>query len=486
MVERRENALAFFMGVDVGTTNIAVLVMDIRSGTVEAVSVVANDSEVTDEKEKLQGRSEWDAEKATELTLQAMAKAASSVNPQEIRGIGVTGQMHGTVLVSRDNSPLTPFIGWQDLRCNENMPGSSNSYIDCMFELAGKDGFKREGCRPATGYMGSTLFWLKKNNALPEEPATACFLPDYVVMRMTDHEPVTDPTNAGSSGIFDIVSRKWDYDLIRRLGLQKISLPEVRKPGEIIGGLTAEASRKTGLPRGTPVSVACGDNQASFLGSVSNRCDCVLVNIGTGGQVSLWIPKCIEAKNAETRCYLDESYLLVGADTCGGGSYALLHRFFLEVGRLFFGAKGNENLYDKMTLHAAKIPSGAEGLRCDPFFAGSRLDPNRRAAWLGMNESNFTPGHMARALLEGIADHFKKLYGDMLQSGVSRRTCLVGSGNGIRENALLAEIFSATFNMPIKIPVNREEAAFGAALLAAIGCGELDFEEASHLVKYKD
>ena len=393
--------------------------------------------------------------------------------------------MHGTVLVSHDGHPLTPFIGWQDHRCDENMPGSNKSYIDRMIELASKDGFKREGCRPATGYMGSTLFWLKENNALPDEPATACFLPDYVVMRMTDHTPVTDPTNAGSSGIFDVIARKWDYNLIRRLGIQRISLPEVRRSGEIVGGLTAEASKKTRLPQGIPVSVACGDNQASFLGSVADRRNSVLVNIGTGGQVSLWVPKYVEAKNAETRCYLDESYLLVGADTCGGSSYATLHRFFLDIGRAFFGAKGNENLYDEMRRQAAKVLPRTEGLRCEPFFAGSRLDPNRRAALMGMSETNFTVGHVTRALLEGIAHHFKKLYGDMLQSGVSPRRCLVGSGNGIRKNSLLAEIFSDTFNMPIKIPMNREEAAFGAALLAAIGCGELDFEEAARLVKYE-
>jgi len=477
--------LSFFMGVDVGTTNIAVLVVDIHSGIIKAVSVIHNDSEVTDEKGRLKGRSEWDAEKATEIVFQAMARAAAKVDPQKIRGIGVTGQMHGTVLVSHEGHPLTPFIGWQDRRCDEKIPEKDVSYIDRMIELAGEDGFKREGCRPATGYMGSTLFWLKENHELPDEPATACFLPDYVVMRMTDHEPVTDPTNAGSSGIFDVIARKWDYSLIRRLGLQEVLLPEVRKSGEIIGGLTAEASRKTCLPQGIPVSVACGDNQASFLGGVADRRGSLLINIGTGGQISMWVPEFIEAEKAETRCYLDESYLLVGADICGGGSYALLHRFFLNVGQAFFGAKGDENLYDEMRRQAAEVPPGSEGLRCEPFFTGARFYPNRRAAWLGISESNFTPGHMVRALLEGVALHYRKLYKDALQSGVPPRRCLVGSGNGIRRNPLLAEILSAAFRMPIKIPVNPEEASFGAALLAAIGCGELDFEEAAHLIKYK-
>ena len=473
------------MGVDVGTTNIAVLVIDISSGTIKAISVIPNASEITSEKDRSRGRSEWDAEKATDLVFRAMAETASEIDPQKIIGIGVTGQMHGTVLVSQDGHPLTPFIGWKDKRCDENMPRSSKSYIHRIIELAGKDGFKREGCKLAAGYMGSTLFWLKENNALPDEPAIPCFLPDYIVTRMTDHEPVTDPTNAGSSGIFDVISRRWDYDLIRRLGLQEVSLPEVRKSGEIVGGLTTEASKKTHLPKGTSVCVACGDNQASFLGSVADRRSSLLVNIGTGGQVSVWVPEYVEAEKVETRCYLDESYLLVGADTCGGSSYALLHRFFLDVGRVFFGALGNEDLYEKMMSYAAKVSPGADGLRCEPFFAGSRLDPNRRAAWLGMNESNFTVGHMTRALLEGIAYRFRILYDLMLQSGISPRRRLVGSGNGIRKNPLLARIFSDAFNMPVWIPLNREEAAFGAALLAAVGCGELDFEAAAQLVKYE-
>jgi sugar (pentulose or hexulose) kinase len=473
------------MGVDVGTTNIAVLVVDACSGTTKAVSVVANSSEVTSEEDKLRGRSEWDAEKATDLVYQAMAEAAVKADPGKIGGIGITGQMHGMVLVSQDNRPLTPFIGWQDQRCNEKIPGRDISYIERMLELAGEDGFECEGCLPATGYMGATLFWLKENDVLPDEPSTPCFLPDFVAMRMTDNEPVTDPTNAGSSGIFDVIHRQWDQDLIRRLGLQEIPLPEVKKPTEIIGGLISEASRKTGLPEGTPVCVACGDNQASFLGSVADKHGSVLVNIGTGGQVSLWTPKYTRVMNAETRCYLDEGYLLVGADTCGGSSYALLHRFFLDVGRAFFGARGNENLYEMIMRQAAEIPPGAEGLRCEPFFSGSRLDPSRRASWLGFTESNFTCGHLTRALLEGLAHHFRALYESMLRGGVSPRTCLVGSGNGIRKNALLAEIFSNAFRMPLKIPLNMEEAAYGAALLAAVGCDKLDLEEASRLILYQ-
>jgi len=474
------------LGVDVGTTKIALLLLDIDSGKMVAAHDIVNSSEMTDEKGKGRGWSEWDADQAVELTFKAISEVTSQTGLMKIKGVGVTGQMHGMVLVSRDQRPLSPFIGWQDQRCNEKVSGTDVSHIERMIEFAGDRGFSREGCFPATGYMGSSLFWLKENCALPSQAATACFLPDYLVMRMTGVGPVTDSSNAGGSGIYDIVSREWDAGLVQRLGLRSDLLPEVRKSGELVGGLTAEAAKRTGLEEGTPVCVACGDNQASFLGSVANRRDTMLVNIGTGGQLSLWVPKYLAVDGVDTRCYLDETYLLVAASLCGGRSYWLLSRFFEEVGRVFFGEENDEDLYDRMTQLASEVPPGADGLVCEPLFTGTRFDPDRRAVWSGMGESNFTLGHMTRALLEGVARRFKILYGAMLEEGVSPRACLVGSGNAVRKNLLLTRILSETFKLPVRIPKHTEEAAFGAALLAAVGCGEFgDFEEASRLVSYQ-
>jgi len=481
-----ESAFPFYMGVDVGTTKIAIVLLDSSSGEIIRTHAVANTSEITDLQGRARGWSEWDPKQAVDLTFSAMSEASRANECKEIKGIGVTGQMHGMLLLSQDRHPLSPFVGWQDQRCNEKMPGENITYIERMIKMAGKDGFLREGCYPATGYMGSTLFWLKENHALPPKPAKACFLPDYLVMMMTGLGPVTDPSNAGGSGVYDIKSRKWDMALIQKLGLRSELLPEVKRSGELIGSLTSEAARKTGLKEQTPVCVACGDNQASFLGSVADRGDAALVNIGTGGQISLWTPEYLVIEGVDTRCYLDESYMLVGASLCGGTSYALLNRFFKEVGRAFFGATDEADLYTEMTRLASEVPPGADGLRCEPLFTGTRLNPKSRATWHGMTESNFTPGHMARSLLEGVAEQFRILYDGMLGGGVQPREYLIGSGNAIRRNSLLTKILSYAFNMPMRIPKNVEEAAFGAALLAAVGCGEFgDLEEAAHLVVYQ-
>jgi sugar (pentulose or hexulose) kinase len=213
----------------------------------------------------------------------------------------------------------------------------------------------------------------------------------------------------------------------------------------------------------------------------------ILVNIGTGAQVSAWVAGCPSAENLDTRPHVDGGFLLVGAPLCGGASYAFLRDFLLAVGRDFFGAKGDEEIYEKMNSLAAAVPAGADGLRCEPLFTGSRLDPQRRASWNGMSPANFTPGHFARAVLEGVADQVRMHYSDMLDGGMKPRRQLVCTGNGVRRNPLLAKILSAAFRMPLRMTISTEESAFGAALLAAVGSGEFASlrDAAAKLVAYR-
>jgi sugar (pentulose or hexulose) kinase len=257
------------------------------------------------------------------------------------------------------------------------------------------------------------------------------------------------------------------------------------KSCSIAGGLTPEAARNVGLRDGAPVAVGCGDNQASFAGSVADSSASVLVNIGTGAQVSAWVPTYLAVQTVDTRPHLDGGFLLVGAPLCGGLSYALLRIFFDMVGKQIFRLGEEEDFYDTMTALAASAPSGADGLRCEPLFTGTRLEPDRRAAFSGITPANFTPGHFARAVLEGIAEQVHLHYADMLEAGIKPRTQLVCSGNGVRRNALLAAILCKTFGMPMRLTATQEEAAFGAALVAAVGIGEFpDLRTACRLVQY--
>lgn len=475
--------MARYLGLDVGTTTITALALDAGSGEVAAVRTIPNACEVTSEADRQRGRSEWDAGKMVALAQAAVRETVRAGGM--VRGIGVTGQMHGMLLVSEDGEPAGPFVGWQDRRGMEVEAGGEGSYVDRMRALADERGASGRGCRPRAGYLGTTLFWMAKNGVLPGGPFTASFLPDYVVAALTGTRPVTDATDGAGSGLFDGVNLRWEEELVEALGLSTGMLPEVRPSGSRAGGLTRDAADATGLPEGLPVCVACGDNQASFAGSVGDYETGLLVNIGTGGQISAHTKLARATEGLEARPYVDGRYLLVGAGLVGGRSYAWLREVFRGVGRAFFEGKGDEDLYEAMNRLAAAAPPGCEGLRCEPLFTGTRRAPDRRGTWSGVGPTNFTPGHMARALLEGIVEQFRLMYREMEALGAGGRTRLIGAGNGIRKNPLLQEILSEAFGMQMQTPAHTEEAAFGAALLAAVGGGTFrDMQEAGRVIRY--
>lgn len=468
-----------YLGIDLGTTTIAAVVLDTDSAQVIARHSTPNDSRLSGN-EKPPGRSEWDIDRMVELSLQVISTVTEHIEVNALAGLGVTGQMHGMVLLDAGAQPVSPFIGWQDQRCEEQISGDK-TYLQQMLELAG-DGFEHSGCTPATGYMGSTLFWLKHNDLLPAD-TTACFAPDYLVSRLCDSQPVTDSTNAASAGLFDVMAGAWNDELIVSLGLHATHLPSVQPSCQAVGNLTESAAARTGLPVGLPVTNGCGDNQASFAGSVADYERSVLVNIGTGAQISAFTEQPLLGQGLDLRPALGSSFLLVGATLCGGHSYQILRDFFCQAGRDIFGLADMPDIYDVLNQVASEVPPGADGLHCEPLFTGSRQQPEQRAIWRGMSETNFTPGHMARALLEGLAEQIRMLYERMQQAGLGDHDLLVGSGNAIRKNQLLADILSASFDLPLQMTTYTEEAAVGAALCAAVATDEfLDIHQASRAV----
>lgn len=459
-----------YLGLDIGTTTITSVVVDVETGVVVTVQSAANDAEVTSVEDKQMGRSEWDAERMMQVAFGVIKDAVEASGG--VDGVGVTGQMHGMLVVGQDGVSVGPFVGWQDRRGMDVM-ANGETFVGHMRGISEGLGAFARGCRPHPGYLGTTLFWRMQQGDLPEG-AMASFVPDYAVARLTDTRPVTDATNAAGSGLFDVVDRAWREDLISELGLSVDRLPEVCESGKQAGAVTQSVADVTGLKVGTPVCVACGDNQASFLGSVGDLEGSVLVNVGTGGQVSVHVGDAMptdETDELEARPFVDGGFLLVGAGLVGGRSYAWLRDFLREIGKTFFGGTGDEDLYEAMNRLAADVVPGSDGLLCEPLFTGTRREPDRRGVWAGVGTANFSAGHMARALLEGLTDQFVQLYDEMDRLGVGGRTKLIGAGNGIRKNALLRSILEDRFKMAMQVPKHTEEAAFGAALMGAVSSG---------------
>jgi sugar (pentulose or hexulose) kinase len=459
-------------GLDLGTTKITALAVDARTGEVAACCTLSNQAETTAADDKSRGYSEWDARRIVETGCSCLRGVAEKLGKRgaEAAGLGITGQQHGVILVDEHLDALTPFINWQDRRTNQLVPGTNQTYVERAVALAGNAAPSKAGCRLAAGYLGATLFWMKETGVLPKK-GTACFITDLFGATLTGVKLVTDATCGASSGLFDVASGDWDADLLGKLGLLRGLLPDVKLSGALLGGLTASMASTTGLTPGLPVYVGIGDHQASFLGSVGNPAAAVFVNVGTGAQVASYTDRYVWNPLLETRPFPRGGYLLVSAGLCGGASYAALEHFFHLVARQLFGADVKESLFPLMNKLAAETPSGAGGLRCEPFFAGTRANPESRASWSGVSMNNFTPAHMARALLEGMARSFHGGYEVIVAE--TGQTCrrLVGAGNGLRENALLANLVTEAFGVPLSLARHREEAAYGAALLAAVGAG---------------
>jgi sugar (pentulose or hexulose) kinase len=187
----------------------------------------------------------------------------------------------------------------------------------------------------------------------------------------------------------------------------------------------------------------------------------------------------------ETRPFVGDRYLLVGAGLTGGAAYAVLHDFIRQVGAEIFHVAA-EDLYAALNRLAAATPPGSDGLLCDPRFTGTRHEPNRRGSFSNLAPANFTPGHLARALLEGMAIAFHALYEAMLAAGARPRQRLIGAGNGMRRNPLLARIVAERFALPLATPRHTEEAAVGAALLASVAAGEHSLASAGDLIRYEE
>lgn len=481
--------MTIILAVDLGTTKITSIGVDASTGQIQAIGTASNDANVTKPEDRVRGFSEWNVDAIFDASVQCLTKVATKLGPRvsQIAGIGITGQQHGMLLADATSlRPVSNLINWQDRRALEPMPGGAATWLETARQAVGPDAWRATGCWLHPGFMAVTLFEVARRQQLPTN-AFALFIMDYFAAKLTGQNPTTEPSCAGSSGVFDVKSRDWNDEAIHALGLPRSLFPKVREANEPIGRLSEQLAAKTGLVAGTPVFAPLGDHQASFLGSVADRRNSVLVNVGTGAQVAVFTEGHEFESPIELRPCPCGGNLLSNVGLAGGWSYQVLEQFFQNVGGRLFNATSENKLYELMTRLAADVPAGADGLRCEPRFSGTRLDPAVRGSITGLSPQNFTAPHLARAVLEGMGrslhDGFRAIH------AVTKRmpSTLVAAGNGLRENPLLAEIVSEAFGLPITFTSHREEAAFGAALVASVGAGVFtDLESAAKALIHTD
>jgi len=446
------------IGIDIGTTTLSAVALGPGGEVLEAVTQ-PNGSDVPDARPwaKLQD-AEAILEKAKNLIDQLMDRHAP------VGAIGLDGQMHGMLYVDREGRAVSPLTTWQDGR--GDLPLAGGTYASELY--------RRTGCRMATGFGLTTHFWNTRNGEVPKGAAKLCTIADYAAMRLAGlSAPVVHASNAASLGLFDLDSGNWNDQAVTNAGIDPAILPEVER-----------GVRALGSYRGATVSAALGDNQASFLGSVREPEKTALINMGTGGQISMMSGATGMLTETERRPLTGGDFILVGSSLCGGYAYAILERFLRSCAALAGCEPGS--LYPAMNALGAEALTFPDNPEVSTRFSGTRRNPELRGAVTGLSAANFDAAHLIGGTLMGMARELYDLYLEMLRAGAGMPELLVGSGNAIRKNPSLRRAFELLFGMPLFIPAHNEEAAFGAALYAMAASGLApSLRAAQGLVRYE-
>lgn len=436
-----------YLGLDIGTTSVCAVVLD-QNGNIVYTTTEANGYHG----QKPNGERTQDAEKIFALCQKIYRETACKF---PLKSVGVSGQIHGVLYVDQNGQAVSPLYSWQDER--GNLPFENATYAQILSQKSER--------KVATGFGCASVFYDQENGLIPDRAATFCTIGDYVAMRLAQRPaPLVHETNAASLGLYDSKNHRWDKRAIARANLPFALFPETTSDVAMLG--------KT--DDGVSVFTAIGDNQASVYGAEQDD-DTLIVNVGTGSQISLIVNAYLEPPaGCELRPYFKGKYLALGCALCGGYSYRLLKDFFNSVSEKEITYR-DMNAWAESALNAP-LPTTST------LFRGTREHPELRASITGLSEKNFNAQALTLSVLQGISGEWKGFY-DALVPIVGERKRLVGSGNAVRMNPVLRRIIETDYGASLQIPAHKEEAAFGAALLAAETLENADFKK---FIRYED
>ncbi len=400
----------------------------------------------------------------------------SGAEPGEVKGIGLTGQMHSSVFLDRNFQVIRPALLWCDQRTSDE--------VDLITETVG---FERlvelTANRALTGFTAPKVLWLKDKE--PESYKRLNYLllaKDYVRFRLTG-ERATDVSDASGMLLFEVAGRAWSQELLRILDIDPGILPMCHESPEITGEVTEEAAEQTGLKPGTPVVAGGGDQAAGAVGNGVVREGPVLITIGTSGVAFASAERPVIDQEARLHSFCHASpglWHTMGVMLSAGGALRWLRETLRQA--------VPDMDYNWMGEMASQSPAGSGGLIFLPYLTGERtpiFDPHARGAFSGIS-LNHGLGHLVRAIMEGVAFGLKDSVSLMEEAGTSMEVIYL-SGGGARSE-LWSKIVASVLGLPIKRLSVDEGPAFGAAVLALVGTGSFasTYEAAERTLSIKD
>jgi len=379
----------------------------------------------------------------------------------DIHSIGLTGQMHGCVMMDGRGEVLRPALIWCDQR--------TQPQCDWLNEHVGYERIIELTCNPALpNFTLTKLLWVREHQPEIFKGIEHVLCPkDYVRYRMTG-EYAMDMQEASGTLLLDVTHRRWSAEVADAAGIPMKWLPRLFEGPEVCAHISQPGASATGLAAGTPVVAGAGDQGAGAVGMGIVAAGSVSATIGTSGVVFASTSEPIKDPKGRlhTFCHAAPGLWHVMGVTNGAG---LSLRYFRDT--FAQHDDGTASRYDELTAQAATVPAGSDGLFWAPYLFGERtphLDPNARAAFVGITASH-TRAHFIRAVLEGVAFSLQDSFTLFKQLSIPVERIRLGGGGA--SSSLWAAIQADVYGHAVELLEAQEGGAFGAALLAGTGVG---------------
>lgn len=458
--------MSVYLGIDIGTSGTKTLAIQ-EDGTILASATIEYPLSSPHPGWSEQDPADW-WNASAESVRQVISKA--KISPTDVKGIGLSGQMHGSVFLNKSGEVIRPALLWNDQR-------TARECAEIESRAGGREALIGMVANPAlTGFTAPKILWLRNHEPQHYEQLNQILLPkDYIRYKLTG-EFATEVSDASGTLLLDVKARQWSSVLLGKLEIEPALLPKVYESEEVSGQLHAAAAQRLGLPVGVPVVGGGGDQAASAIGNGIVSRGVISATMGTSGVVFAHSDEVqIDAAGRiHTFCHaVRNKWHVMGCVLSAGGSFQWYRNQFglSEIAT----AKGMHlDPYELLTAQAAQSPAGSEGLFFLPYLTGERTphaDPNARGSWIGLSLRH-GKSHFARSVMEGATYAMRDCLELIKEMNIPVEQIRL-SGGGARSQfwkQLQADIYGQNV-----VTINAEEGpAFGVALLAAAGTGAYD------------
>lgn len=437
-----------YIGVDLGTSGVKLLLVD-KSGKILSQACEEYPTSCPRVLWSEQNPADW-----WESTVRALHTLLTGQDAHSVNGISFSGQMHGLVALDKDDNVIRPCILWNDGRTEQE-----TKYLN---EIIGKEKLSDlTGNISFAGFTAPKLLWLKNNEPNNFRRIAKIMLPkDYLAYKLTG-EFCTDYSDASGTLLLDVKNKCWSDEMLRICGVTELQLPTLYESFEVVGTIKKEFAELLGLSENVKIIAGAGDNAAAAIGTGTVASGSCNISLGTSG--TIFLPQdsfSVDEKNAlHSFCHANGKWHLMGCIL----SAASARQWWL---RNILGSDDYES------DEKAVVNADTDGLYFLPYLSGERSphnDVNAKGAFIGLTAAT-TQAQMSRAVMEGVA--------------FALRDCLgIAKGNGLRfdwtticgggaKSAVWVQSIADVLGLPVRLTESEQGPAYGAAILAMVGCGE--------------